>query len=359
MRPKHSDYIPWAKLHSSAKFNLASSGVAGFPLSELPVTIEQLQINGDSAYGYAPLQQAIARKCGVDPDCVVAAAGTSMANHLAMAALLDPGDQVLIEHPTYEPLTAAALYLGAEVKTFARKEENGYALEAAEIRRVLSPRTKLIVLTNLHNPTSVLAPDSVLREVGDLARSVGAHVLVDEVYLDAVYQNTPPSAFHLGPEFVVTNSLTKAYGLSGLRSGWILAQPALARAMWRLDDLYGSIPAHPAELLSVVAFQHLPAIRERARKIVDADRLLLNDFLSRQTAVSAVRTEFGTTAFPRLKTGDPELFLQKLRTQFETSAVPGRFFGMPHHFRIGLGVNTEMFAEGLRRIALALEGSAD
>jgi aspartate/methionine/tyrosine aminotransferase len=355
MRPRQSEYMPWAKLNSSARFNLASSGVAGFPLDELPVSIEQLQINGDSAYGYKPLQQAIASKCGVDPDCVVAAAGTSMANHLAMAALIDSGDEVLIEHPTYELLTATASYLGAIVKTFARREESGYALDPAEILRVLSPKTKLIVLTNLHNPTSVRTPDYVLLEVGDLAKSVGAHVLVDEVYLDAVYENTPRTSYHLGPEFVVTNSLTKVYGLSGLRCGWILAQPDLARAMWRLNDLYGSIPAHPAELLSVVAFQQLQAIRDRGRKIVEADRVLLNAFLSQQTGVSAARTAFGTTSFLRLKNGDAEQFLQRLRTQYETSAVPGRFFGMPNHFRIGMGVKTEMFGEGLRRIALALE----
>ncbi len=354
MRAKQSEYMPWAKLHSDARFNLASSGVAGFPLSQLPVTIEQLQINGNSGYGYEPLQQAIAQKCGVDPDCVVAAAGTSMANHLAIATLIDPGDEVLIEHPTYELLSATASCLGANVKSFARSEENGYALDPAEILRVLTPKTKLIVLTNLHNPTSVLTPDHVLLEVGDLAKSVGAHVLVDEVYLDAVYENTPRSSYHLGPEFVVTNSLTKAYGLSGLRCGWILAQPDLARAMWRLNDLYGSIPAHPAELLSVVAFQHLAAIRERARKIVTTDRALLNDFLSQQTEVSAPRTHFGTTSFLRLKNGDAESFLQRLRTDYETSAVPGRFFGMPNHFRIGMGVNTEMFGEGLRRIGQAL-----
>jgi aspartate/methionine/tyrosine aminotransferase len=354
MRQKHSEYMHWAKLHGDAKFNLATSGVAGFPLRELSVTIEQLEINGNGGYGYEPLQRAIAHKCGVDPDCVVAAAGTSMANHLAMATLLDPGDEVLIEHPSYELLIAAASYLGAELRSFARREENGYALDPAEILRVLSPKTKLIVLTNLHNPTSVLTPDYVLLEVGDLAKSVGAHVLVDEVYLDAVYENTPRTSYHLGPEFVVTSSLTKAYGLSGLRCGWILAQPDLARAMWRLNDLYASTPVHPADLLSVIAFQHLPAIRERARKIVEADRVLLNHFLSQQTAVSATRTEFGTTSFLRLRNGDVELFLERLRKEYETSAVPGRFFGMPQHFRIGLGVDTEMFAEGLRRIALAL-----
>ena len=100
-----------------------------------------LDINGDSTYGYPPLQQAIARKCGVDPDCVVAAAGTSMANHLAMAALIEPGDEVLIEQPAYELLVSAAWYFGAEVKRFARAEESGYALDpAGHSQRSLRPR---------------------------------------------------------------------------------------------------------------------------------------------------------------------------------------------------------------------------
>jgi len=359
MRLQQSAYMHWAKLYSSARFNLASSGVASFPLRDLGVTIEQLEINGDNPYGYAPLRIAIANKYGVDAECIVTAAGTSMANHLAMAALIKPGDEVILEHPSYELLTATASYLGADIKRFTRHEENNYALEPAEIRRVLSPETRLIVLTNLHNPTSVLTPNSVLREVGDLAWSVGAHVLVDEVYLDAAYDNTPQSACHLGPEFVVTSSLTKAYGLSGLRCGWIIAQPALAQAMWRLNDLFAATAVHPAELLSVVAFQKLPAIRERARKIVDADRALLSNFLAQQTKVSAVQTEFGTTSFLRLKNGDADRFLERLRTDYETSAVPGRFFGMPDHFRVGMGVNTEMFGEGLRQVALALARSVD
>jgi aspartate/methionine/tyrosine aminotransferase len=347
----------WAKTQSRARFNLASSGVGSFPLHELPVTLEQLEINGDSAYGYAPLQRAIAKKCEVDPDCVVAAAGTSMANHLAMATMIDPGDEVLIEQPTYELLTSTLLYLGAAVKHFARSEESGYALDPAQVRLAISPKTKLIVLTNLHNPSSVLASDSVLREIGDLARSVGARVLVDEVYLDAVYSDTPKTSYHLGPEFVVTSSLTKVYGLSGLRCGWILAEPDLARAMWRLNDLFASIPAHPAELLSVVALENLHPIRERARTIVEADRALLQMFLANQEGVSAPRTEFGTTAILRLANGDVENFLARLRAEHETSAVPGRFFGLPNHFRIGMGVDTEMFREGLQRIGRALKAA--
>lgn len=354
MRQRHSDYMHWAKTQSRARFNLATSGVGAFPLRELPYLPDQLEINGDNSYGYAPLKRAIAEKHGVDPDCVVTAEGTSMANYLAMATLIDPGDEVLIEHPAYELLVSAALYLGAEVKRFARTEESGYALDPAEVRRAITPRTKLMVVTNLHNPSSALAPDSALREAGDLARSVGARVLVDEVYLNAVYEDTPRTSYHLGPEFLATSSLTKVYGVSGLRCGWILARPDLARAMWRLNDLFASTPVHPGELLSVAVFEHLEQVRERARTVVEADRVLLHEFLERETAVTAPRTKFGTTSFLRLRNGDAGQFLTRLRAEYETSAVPGRFFGMPGHFRIGMGVNTKMFGEGLRRIGLAL-----
>jgi aspartate/methionine/tyrosine aminotransferase len=355
MRQKQSDYMQWAKLHSKARFNLATSGVAAYPLNELPCTIDQLEINGESAYGYAPLQNAIAKKAGVDPDNVVAAAGTSMANHLAMAACIEPGDEVLIEHPAYELLVSTAQYLQATVKRFPRFAANHFALDPAEIRRAITPKTKLIVITNLHNPSSVLTPESTLREIGDIARSIKARILVDEVYLDAVYGNTPPSSFHLGKEFVTTNSLTKVYGLSGLRCGWVLAEPDLALAMWRLNDLFGAVPAHPAELLSAIAFQHLHKIRERARAIVDADRAVLVAFFASPEGhqLKTVRSEFGTTCFPLLKHGSVDAFLTRLREKHETSVVPGRFFEMPDHFRIGMGVNTPMFAEGLRRIALA------
>jgi len=354
MRHKHSDYMHWSKTRSRARFNLATSGVAAFPLRELPVDLEELEINGDNSYGYAPLQSAIARHHDVDPECVVEAAGTSMANHLAMASIVEPNDEVLIEHPAYGPILDVARYLGAKVKRFSRREENDWAVDPSEIRRSVTANTRLIVITNLHNPTSVHTPDSVLREIGDIASNVGALVLVDEVYLDAVHEGTARTSFHLGPEFLVTSSLTKVYGVSGLRCGWILAHPDIARKMQRLNDLYAATAVYPGELLSVVAFKHLRLLRERACSIVEADRKLLHEFLAQQPALSAVKTDWGTTSFVRLRNGNADVFLNRLRDNFETSVVPGRFFEMPDHFRIGMGVSTEMFAEGLSRIGHAL-----
>src|SRR5246127_4134324 len=179
MRHKHSDYMHWSKTQSNARFNLATSGVASFPLPELPVDLKQLEINGDNSYGYVPLQQAIAAHHEVDPECVVESAGTSMANHLAMAAIIEPGAEVLIEHPAYGPILDVAHYLQADVKRFRRAEENSWAIDPAEVRRCVTPKTRLIMITNLHNPTSALTPESVMREIGDIARSIGALMLVD------------------------------------------------------------------------------------------------------------------------------------------------------------------------------------
>ena len=344
----------WAKTASKARFNLATSGVGAFPLRELPFDYAQLEINGNNPYGYDPLKRAIAERAGVDVDCVVTAEGTSMANYLAMATVLSPGDEVLIEHPAYGLLVDAARYIGAEVTRFSRDEASGWALDPVAVRSALTPRTRLIVVTNLHNPSSVLTPDAVLREVADSAASVGAWLLVDEVYLDAVYEGTPRTSFHLAPQVIVTNSLTKIYGLSGLRCGWVLAQPDLARAMYQLNNLFAATSVHPAELMSVAAFQHLDVIRERARKIVQADRAALAEFLDMQPGVSAVATAWGTTAFLRLRHGGADEFLARLRTAYETSAAPGRFFEMPGHFRVGMGVNAEMFREGLQRVGQAL-----
>jgi hypothetical protein len=121
--------MEWAKLRSGARFNLAASGMPNLPLSRLGVAIDDLEITGPGGYGYQPLQEALAAKCGVDPENVVAATGTSMANHLALAALIEPGDEVMIEQPAYELLITTAEYLGAKILRFPRPFDAGFQLD--------------------------------------------------------------------------------------------------------------------------------------------------------------------------------------------------------------------------------------
>lgn len=352
--PFGSGYLRWAKLHPPVRYSLTSSGVPYLPLSDLLIALEELEISGTGAYGYAPLQAAIAARYGVGETCVAAAMGASMANLLALAAVVVPGDEVLVEHPTYEPLPAAARWLGAGVRTFPRRAEDGFRLDPDEVERGITDRTRAVVITNLHNPGSALADDETLRQVGAIAARVGARVIVDEVYLDALWEPAPRTSFHLGETFIATNSLTKVYGLNGLRCGWILAAPEIVERAWRLTELFNNIGVHAAERLGVAAFRSLDAIAGRSRALLDANGAALNGFYAAHGELFDARPHaHGTVSFPRLRGGGVDALCELLIARYDTAVVPGRFFGMDDHLRIGLGTDPAAFREGLDRLVSA------
>lgn len=351
-----SEYMEWVKTLSYVRFNLANSGVRSYPLSELPVDFAKLQLSGPGAYGYPPLVEAIAAKCNVSPDSIATAQGTSMANHLAMAALISPGDRVLIEHPVYSLISETAKYLGADVSYFRRPAEANFAIDLDDLRRAVSHETKLIVLTNLHNPSCALTSEADLRQIGDMARGVGAKVLVDEVYLDALFEDAPPTAYLLGPEFVVTNSLTKVYGLSGLRCGWIVAEPEIIHKIRRLNDLFGVNNPYVTDQISCVALANLDRIAAWSKNLLAANRALANEFLVGTPELEYDLLEAGTVLFPKLDRPTDE-FCEVLRTRYETCVTPGRFFEMNDRIRIGIGGEASILQQGLERLHEALQAS--
>jgi aspartate/methionine/tyrosine aminotransferase len=140
-----------------------------------------------------------------------------------------------------------------------------------------------------------------------------------------------------------------------LRCGWILAEPKLAEKIWSLNDLVANIPPHAAELLSCAALEQLDQIRERARTILHTNHQLFNSFLAERSDLSAPSFSHGTVSFPKLLHGDVEQLLRILRDKHDTSVVPGKFFGLKDHFRVGLGGEIDNFAEGVQRLSLALD----
>ena len=350
-----SDYMAFAKLETGARFNLASSGVANCALADLGPLPADLALHGDSVYGYAPLREVIAARFGIDPACVVIpGGGCSFANHLAMAALIAPGEEAAVETPAYELLTATLGYLRARVVRFPRP---GGRLEPSAVEAALTPATRLVVLSDLHNPTSAPADEAGVARVARAAAGVGAKVLIDEVYRELTFVGgVARTAFREDGDIIVTSSLTKAYGLSGLRCGWILAPAPLAERMRRLNDLFGVEAPHVAERLAVAAFGRLDALRERALALTAANRAAYREILGGHPGLDQRVFDHGTTVFPRLRHGDGEALFRRLMDRYETSLVPGRFFGAPAHVRIGLGGDPVTTREGLIRVAQALEG---
>lgn len=353
-RIMQSDYMHWAKFKPPVRYTLTSSEVPHFHMDRLPIGLADLDMDGASHPRYAPLREAIGKRYGMPTDRIVAADGTSMANFLAMASLITPGDEVLIEFPTYEPLIGAASFLGGQIKRFDRKPEDDWKVDPTTVAAGMSDRTRLVVLTNLHNPSGALIEEDVLRELAGIAAERGARILIDEVYLDSTASPRRTAAL-LGPEFVITNSLTKVYGTSGLRCGWIFSEPELAERMWRLNDLFGVNQAHQAERLSCIAFDHLDEINGENPKMLARNRTIWNRFASERDDIECMTAEHGITVFPRWKGGETERLASHLRERYDTAVVPGHWFEMPDHFRVGLGLATADFEEGLNRLGHALD----
>jgi aspartate/methionine/tyrosine aminotransferase len=349
-------YMEWVKLKPRAKFEIGGSGVTPVTIGELPEAREAVEINDFNLYGYRPLLDQIARRYEVKREQVVTAPGTSMANYLAYAALVRAGDEVLIEKPAYEPLLSIARLLDARITRFARPFRRGFEIDLDDLAAKLTRKTKLVVLTNMHNPSGVLSSHEVLREAGRLAARVGAHVLVDEVYLDFLFEKRPRSAVHLGDNFLITASLTKAYGFDGLRCGWVLAPPKLAEAIWRLQDFYGVNGAVPSEKISTVAFEHLERFEERTRRAVTANRRVVDAFMTAHAKkLKWVAPDGGPVCFPQLLNGEKGWDLaERLYRDYATRVIPGNFFESPKHIRIGFGGKTAALKSGLERLAQAL-----
>lgn len=354
-RVMDSAYMDWAKRHQRARFTLAASGIKSVTREELGVGPDDVALDGAVGYGHRPLIEALAASSGVEAERVVLAAGTSGANHLALATLLAEGGEAIVESPGYEPLERLIRHLGADVRPLARRHAAGFRIDPDEVARLVSPRTRVIVLSNLHNPSSVATDEATLRAIGAVAERAGAKVLSDEVYLDAAFEAAPPSAGVLGDAFVVTTSLTKVLGLGGLRTGWIVAEPRLAQRMWALKNLFGVNEAHPAETLAMAALSRRPALLARARRILDANRSVWHRFLGTRDELEVQPLPYGTTSFPRVLSGSADRLAAILRERYETSLVPGRYFGAPEHVRVGLTVDPVDFEAGVARLGSALD----
>ena len=350
-----SPYMEWAKTRPVPEIDLATSNLLGCSIDDLPGAREAVDLAGSSPDGYRPLVEAIAARYGVGPENVATAVGCSGANFLALAALVETGDEVLFEEPGYDPLAAAAEMLGARVTRFARRFEDGWRIDPDRVAAALSPRTRVVLVSSPHNPSGVLAGAEELSGLARLAEKRGLTVIVDEVYLDLAEGGHPPAAT-LSPAFVSTNSLTKAYGLASLRCGWALASRERTEKIRRARDVVDVWSPMPADRLSVVAFQNLDRLAERARRLVAANAPAVESFLAARRELDCVPSR-GTIAFPRFADGrDSSAFTDRLLAEHGVAVVPGRFFASPSHFRISFGGETAALENGVAAIGACLNG---
>lgn len=347
-------YLEWAKTRPSSELDLAGSNILACSLEDLPGARDAVGLSGANDTGYAPLMEAIAARYGTTASRVSTASGTSGANFLVCAALLQPGDDVLVERPGYDPLLGAARMFGARTLRFERTFETGFTLDPGRVAAALTPRTRLIVLTHPHNPTGVAADRAAIDEIGGIASGVGAHVLVDEVYRDVAAVGGQPAA-ERHDVFITTSSLTKSYGLSGLRCGWVIASEEVTYRVRRAKDIAEGSGSIVAERLGTLAFEHLDDLTARAQALLARNAARVTAFLASRPELEWVESA-GTVVFPRIRgTADVTPFTDRLLRERKTAVVPGNYFEAPAHFRLGFGGETSRLERGLEQLAAALD----
>ena len=349
-----SEYLAWTKRRAPARFNLARSGVPRLAFERLDLSLADLFHSENAEDGWPPLMERIAARQGLDAACVVTTHACSMANHLAFLCTLEAGDDVVMETPGYEPLVRLAEYAGARIVPFSRHAENRWHIDPDAVRRSVTPKTKLIAISNLHNPTGAFEEDTTLSEVANIAERSGAYLLVDEVYLDLVHARGVRSATRLSPRVMATNSMTKSFGLDGIRLGWVLAEPALAERMRRLNDLFSINTAHPSERIAARALDRADALLAESNALLARNIDFVDAFVHAHDDLSWAKPRAGTIGFIQVRGVDVDRLVDRLHAEYEVAVVPGRFFGASDHFRIGVSLDTVLLREALARIDEAL-----
>jgi aspartate/methionine/tyrosine aminotransferase len=353
-------YMLWAKTRQPAEIDLAGSNLLPCTLEDLPGAAEALQLAASNDNGFAPLVEAVAAHKQVAADRIMTGGGCSGVNFLAIAALVGAGDDVLIEQPGYDPLVGACRLMGASVRRFARPFDRAFRIDLDALQSAVTPATRLIIVSSPHNPSGVSLDAQTLRGLVAVADRVNAHVLVDEVYLDAVNlaagENAlNPSASQLDGPVIVTASLTKSFGLAGLRCGWAVAPAPLVARMHRVRDLVDVIGSVPSERLSAYAFSQLPVLEARTRALLTANLDLARKFIAAHPQLSVAEKPRATVTFPRIAgVRDTTAFVEDAAAARGVAVAPGHYFDAPEHFRISLAGRTDRLAEGLDRLSQAL-----
>lgn len=352
-------YMAWAKAHSAPiRFHLGQSGLAppgdaeGFALSE-GAPVDLVQRGPDMP---PDARSLLAARYGISESRLMVTLGTSQALYLLCASELEPEDGVLVERPDYELLHKLPALHRARVSRFERTMADGFRLPADLPERIKAERPRLILLTNPHNPSGALLSLRELEPVARAAESVGARLVVDEVYLEFLRDAPAASALSLGPSVVVAASFTKAFGLGTVRFGWLIAAERVIDAAIAYNDYVSVLYPNPSAQIGTAAMAELPRLARRAEAIRARGLPILASWIASRNDVRWHEPEAGVMALVGLdRLEDTRAFCERLAREDEVVVVPGEFFGAPGCVRIGFGVDEATLREGLARLGTRLD----
>jgi len=346
--------LHWFIDNHTARYNISLSDMLPASLSEVGLKIDDLNLAESFPSGSPELRKLLAEQHGVRPENVLVTASCSEANLDVCASLLKPGDDAIVVMPNYPPLRDLPKGIGANVKGFRLRPEDDFVLEVKALGKAITKKTRLVIFTNINNPTSSMVSGEQLSEVAAMAKSKNFHVLWDETFRELGFEKRPPTAAMYGDRMVVTNTMSKVYGMGSLKLGWIVAGGVALRRILNFTEYNTVSSSSLSDRIALAVLKDKGRFIERARRIIDSNRPVVEDWLQRNDKVHWNDPGVGNVSFPSVDC-DVDRLASILIKDHSTIIAPGSYFGMKGRFRLGFGRKTEDLVAGLENFDTALK----
>jgi aspartate/methionine/tyrosine aminotransferase len=354
MNAPRIDLFEWLLQNSSnATYNLAFSNIYGLTVEEyqkytgftLP---KNFDLGANAQYGAHELKETLSVMYNCTPDNIVTTTGASEANFLVFSSLLFQGDDFIIEQPGYQPMWLTPEMLGARRINWPRKFENLFRVDSETLSSLITEKTKLVVLTNLHNPSGVLTNQKTIKTIAEIAEEHGAYVLVDEIFLDGSF-TSQPSCYGM-PNVIVTSSATKIYGLGGLHTGWIIAPQEIAVLCQKLKAHSTAAASYTSEIMTThILRKARDDLKNRFQKRAKTNLDLLRKWINHHKEFFEwIEPDGGIVCFPKYMMNIHSVDLCKYL--FETQKIlvnPGTFFNQEGFIRLSYGCDERTLPNAL------------
>lgn len=357
------------KWENEVRYNLSESGVHPLKLGELMAMagrsvdeLAEIEINYPQANGTKELRRTIAAfypKAGEDN--VLVTTGAAEANYLIIHTLLEPGDEAVVMRPNYLQVWGVAKNRGAKIKDFDLIEDKGWAPDLDQLAAAATAKTKLIAVCNPNNPTGRILTATEMKAIVAVAERVGAWLLVDEVYAGAERETdtVTPTFYGMYDKVLAVGSMSKAYGLPGLRTGWVVGPTKQLDDMWARHDYITITGTMLSDKLTTIALSKdvRPKILARTRRFIREGYPVLQKWAAQHgNTIQIYPSQAAAIAFMRYNRSiNSTELVTRLRDEKSVLIVPGDQFGYDHHLRISFGLPHDYLGEGLKRISQILE----
>jgi len=348
----------FAKYELQCRINISESGVLPIDFGWFNTDLDDLRLHYSHMLGDLELRELIARDYpGLSPDRILVTTGCIEANFAAIASMVQPGDHVIVEHPNYQQLYEVPLALGGKVELLRLRYENDYKLNVDELNEMVTPKTKLVVISHPNNPTGSVITLETLRGIVEIVEDNDAYLLSDEIYRELAFTRKPlPPAATLSDHAISSASMSKLHGLPGLRIGWMVADETIIDIAKEIRSYTTICNSTLGECLSKLAFKRKDELVARAERIATTNLRVLKEWVEGRDDVDWVPPEGGLVAIPRFyRDATSTELCSLLAEKYKVFLVPGVCFDLERQFRTGFGWSKEELREGLEFLGKALD----